>query len=114
MSVSHSRTGITHDHPDLLPHGWDITMHRAFGTSCLSLLKDASVKTLPGVIQKITAFGTKTIAFMMVTTIKSNHNLNSSGFPGYPGTFFRHLEHIQYNYFNPINDLTLYLVQHET
>ena len=57
MSVKHARPGIPHYGSDLVSHSRVEAMDRTFGTSRLTLLEWAFLKTLFGIDQELTTFG---------------------------------------------------------
>ena len=80
MVENHTRSGVTHDTANLLPHGRFVTMHRTDGTGRLLRAKCAFVDTLYCVGKELQAVGAKSAAPVMAPTVNFNHEADSPAF----------------------------------
>ena len=83
--MKHARPRIPHYGPDLVSHSRLETMDRTFGTSRLTLLEWAFLKTLLSIDQELTTFRTWSITSMLAATVEIYHDCDGLAFPGYSG-----------------------------
>jgi hypothetical protein len=92
--VKHARPGIAHHGLDLASHGRLEAMDRTLGTSRLSLLEWAFLKTLIGIDQEFTALGARPVTSMLAATVETYHDCHGLAFPGCSGVSLVHGQHI--------------------
>ena len=92
--MKHARPGIAHHGLDLASHGRLEAMDRTLGTSRLSLLEWAFLKTLIGIDQELAALSAWSVTSMLAATVEIYHDRDGLAFPGYSGMSVVHGKHI--------------------
>jgi hypothetical protein len=80
-------------------------MDRTLGTSRLSLLEWAFLKTLIGIDQEFTALGARSVTSMLAATVEIYHDRDGLAFPGYSGMSLVHGKHILLQKQTPIHKI---------
>jgi len=85
--VKHAGPRIPHYGSDPVSHSRLETMDRTLGTSRLTLLEGAFLKTLLSIDQELTAFRARSTTSMLTATVEIYHDCDGLAFPGYSGMF---------------------------
>jgi len=82
MSQEHPGASETHDYPDILFHGWLVTVNRAILTGGFCLLKGTVIQPVQGILLKRGANITIChLLMVMVFAVETHHGLNGFAFP---------------------------------
>ena len=85
---------MPHRGSDLLSHIGLETMDGALGTSRLTFLERAFLKTLLGIDQELITISAWFVASMFAATVEIYHDCDGLAFPGYSGMTFIHGKYI--------------------
>lgn len=82
MIEDHSRSGVSHDLFNFIPHVRFITMHRALFTGGLISSESAQIQAFAGIVKKDPAIFTRDcIAAMLMPAIEADHLFKGIFFP---------------------------------